>query len=328
MNYPEDTSHIKKWFFKNEKEINDICLKKYNDFKEKFKNYKISIPKYNDIEKTKLYFCYQLTHFCEIKMLKAQIVECAILLYNRFYLKEIILVYDPRILIFTCIILAIKLEGYGRMYKMNEFFSDIDINLDKVLEHENIVCSSLDFELNFLYTKECIYYLKNKFLNYIKKYINKDNELNNSFENICDKIYINTSNDCLKVIENFFITFTYTPSQIALYCFINNIKIYFNIVNADKFILEFITNNNQILFQKLKNKIDELHIKYKNHLDLRNTFDDENTTKQIGETLDMCIDIYELLRKKNSKKSRKKKLNDEDNTQNESNKKVDIKNEN
>ncbi|SBT42213.1 cyclin, putative [Plasmodium ovale wallikeri] len=296
------------------------------DIMEKFKDYNVNIPKYADIEKTKLYFCYQLTHFCDIKRLKSQVVECAIVLYNRFYLKEIILEYDPRILIFTCIILAIKLEGYGRLYKMNEFFSDIDINLDKVLEHENIVCSSLNFELNFLYTKECIFYIKSKFLNYINKYINKDNEIQNSFENICNKIYVNTSDDCLKIIENFFITFTYTPAQIALYCFVNNIKINFNIVNADKFILEFITNNNQILFQKLKNKIDELHIKYKDHLDLRNTFDDENTTRQIGETLDMCIDIYEILRKKKSnKKSRKKKFNSENPTQNESTKKIDVK---
>ncbi|SBS86429.1 cyclin, putative [Plasmodium ovale curtisi] len=326
MNYPDDTSHIKKWFFKSRTEIDNICLKKYNDFKEKFKDYNVNIPKYADIEKTKLYFCYQLTHFCDIKRLKSQVVECAIVLYNRFYLKEIILEYDPRILIFTCIILAIKLEGYGRLYKMNEFFSDIDINLDKVLEHENIVCSSLNFELNFLYTKECIFYIKSKFLNYINKYINKDNEIQNSFENICNKIYVNTSDDCLKIIENFFITFTYTPAQIALYCFVNNIKINFNIVNADKFILEFITNNNQILFQKLKNKIDELHIKYKDHLDLRNTFDDENTTRQIGETLDMCIDIYEILRKKkSSKKSRKKKFNSENPTQNESTKKIDVK---
>ncbi|SCM04855.1 cyclin, putative [Plasmodium chabaudi chabaudi] len=326
MNYPENTSHIKKWFFKSRQEIDDICLKKYNDFKEKFKTYNVNIPKYADIEKTKLYFCYQLTHFCDIKRLQPQIVECAIVLYNRFYLKEIILEYDPRILIFTCIILAIKLEGYGRLYKINEFFSDIDINLDKVLEHENVVCSSLDFELNFLYTKECIFYLKNQFLNYINKYINKDNEVKNSFENICDKIYVNTSLECLKLLENFFITFTYTPAQIALYCFINNIKINFNIVNADKFILEFITNNNQILFQKLKNKIDELHIKYKDHFDLRNTFDDENTTKQIGETLDMCIDIYDILKKKKShKKSKKNKLNNEDNEQNESKKMASIK---
>ncbi|KEG04704.1 cyclin, putative [Plasmodium vinckei vinckei] len=326
MNYPENTSHIKKWFFKSRQEIDDICLKKYNDFKEKFKTYNVNIPKYADIEKTKLYFCYQLTHFCDIKRLQPQIVECAIVLYNRFYLKEIILEYDPRILIFTCIILAIKLEGYGRLYKINEFFSDIDINLDKVLEHENVVCSSLDFELNFLYTKECIFYLKNQFLNYINKYINKDNEVKNSFENICDKIYVSTSLECLKLLENFFITFTYTPAQIALYCFINNIKINFNIVNADKFILEFITNNNQILFQKLKNKIDELHIKYKDHFDLRNTFDDENTTKQIGETLDMCIDIYDILKKKKShKKSKKNKLNNEDNEQNESKKMASIK---
>ncbi|SBT80297.1 cyclin homologue, putative [Plasmodium malariae] len=326
MNYPNDTSHIRKWFFKSRKEIDDICLKKYNDFKEKFKDNNVSIPKYADIEKTKLYFCYQLTHFSEIKGLKPQIVECATVLYNRFYLKEIILEYDPRILIFTCIILAIKLEGYGRLYRMNEFFNDIDINLDKVLEHEDVVCSSLNFELNFLYTKECLYYLKIKFLNYINKYINKDNEIKNSFENICDKIYMTTSDECLKIIENFFITFTYTPAQIALYCFINNIKINFNIVNADKFILEFITNNNQILFQKLKNKIDELHIEYKEHLDFRNTFDDENTTRQIGETLDMCIDIYKILKKKKSyKKSKKKKLNSEDYTQSESSKKIDVK---
>ncbi|GAW82448.1 cyclin homologue [Plasmodium gonderi] len=326
MKYPEDTSHISKWLFRSKKEIDDICVKKYNNFKEKFKDYNVSIPKYAEIEKTKLYFCYQMTHLCEIKNLKPQIVECAIVLYNRFYLKEIILEYDPRILIFTCIILAIKLEGYGRLYKMNEFFSDIDINLDKVLEHENVVCSSLNFEINFLYTKECIFYLKRKLLNYINKYINKDNEVENSFESVCNQIYSKTSDDCLKVIENFVITFTYTPSQIALYCFVNNIKINFNIVNADKFILEFITNNNQILFQKLRNKIDELHVRYKDHLDLRNTFDDENTTRQIGETLDTCIDIYEILKKKkSSKKSRKKKLNSEDYTLNESSKRVDVK---
>ncbi|KMZ91565.1 cyclin likeue [Plasmodium vivax Mauritania I] len=326
MNYPEDTSHMTKWIFKSKSEVDEICLKKYNDFKEKFKDHNVSIPKYAEIEKTKLYFCYQLTHFCEIKRLKSQIVECAIVLYNRFYLKEIILEYDPRILIFTCIILAIKLEGYGRLYKMNDFFNDIDINLDKVLEHENVVCSSLDFEINFLYTKECIFYLKSKFLNYINKYINKDNEIQNSFENICNQIYVNTVQDCLKIIESFTITFTYTPAQIALYCFVNNIKINFNIVNADKFILEFITNNNQILFQKLKNKIDELHVRYKDHLDLRNTFDDENTTRQIGETLDMCIDIYEILKKKkSSKKSKKKKLSSEDCERGEAAKRVDMK---
>ncbi|VWU49789.1 cyclin homologue [Hepatocystis sp. ex Piliocolobus tephrosceles] len=309
MNYPNNTTHVKNWLFSKKEDVDNICLKKYNEFKESLKIHNISIPKYSDIEKTKLYFCYQLTHFCNIKKLKPQIIECAIILYNRFYLNETILEYDPRILIFTCIILAIKLEGYGRLYKINEFFNDIDIDIENVLEHENIVCSSLNFELNFLYTKECIFHLKGKFLKYMNDCINKDNEIKNSFENICEKISINTSHECLKVIENFFITFNYTPAQIALYCFINNIKIHFYIANVDKFLLEYITNNNQILAQKLKNKIDELHAKYIEHIELRNTFDNENTTRQMGETLDMCIDIYDILKKKkkNSIKKLKKK---------------------
>lgn len=325
MNYPEDTTHMKKWFFKSRKEIDNICLKKYNDFKEEFKDYNIKIPKYNDVEKTKVYFCYQLVHFCEIKMLRPHIVECATILYNRFYLKEIILEYDPRILIFTCIVLAIKIEGYGRLYKINEFFNDIDINLDKVLEHENIVCSSLNFELNFLYTKECIFYIKSQFEKYINKYILEADKIDNSMETIINTICFNASKDCIKLIENFYTTFIYTPSQIALYCFTNNIKKNLNIANADMFILEFITNNNQILFQKMKNKIKEMDESYRTYIGLRNTFDDENTTRQIGETLDMCIDIYDILKKKkNLKKSKKKKLDNKEDNVTEPNKKLQV----
>lgn len=63
MNYPEDTTHMKKWFFKSRKEIDNICLKKYNDFKEEFKDYNIKIPKYNDVEKTKVYFLLSVSTF-------------------------------------------------------------------------------------------------------------------------------------------------------------------------------------------------------------------------------------------------------------------------
>ncbi|KEG04700.1 hypothetical protein YYE_00275 [Plasmodium vinckei vinckei] len=126
--------------------------------------------------------------------------------------------------------------------------------------------------------------MKMKHLNPIIKSANSFNpdipHYEDMFKNeLSKKMYVNLAAFFIKkgednvkityVSSNFYNIYLH-PTQIELYCFINNIKINFNIVNADKFILEFITNNNQILFQKLKNKIDELHIKYKDHFDLRN----------------------------------------------------------
>ncbi|KOB63093.1 hypothetical protein PFHG_05671 [Plasmodium falciparum HB3] len=75
----------------------------------------------------------------------------------------------------------------------------------------------------------------------------------------------------------------------------------------------------------MQNKIKEMDESYRTYIGLRNTFDDENTTRQIGETLDMCIDIYDILKKKkNSKKSKKKKLDNKEDNVTEPNKKLQV----
>lgn len=97
------------------------------------------------------YYGRQLVEFCNHKQLPFVSKYNASVLYRRFFTNQSVMNYDPRIIIFTSLSLALKLEEYGLHFTLEKLFGDIPgLNIHEVFRHELIVCNTLRFHLYIL----------------------------------------------------------------------------------------------------------------------------------------------------------------------------------
>ncbi|KAH8584829.1 cyclin domain [Cryptosporidium sp. chipmunk genotype I] len=160
--YPSESHHLKDWVFgsldllKTKKnEINEKARDNWKDVFRQISSENIEIDEMlltsKDEETLITYYGRQLVEFCNHKQLPFVSKYNASILYQRFFTNQSVMDYDPRIIIFTSISLALKLEEYGLHFTLEKLFGDVPgLNIQEVFRHELTVCNTLKFHLYIL----------------------------------------------------------------------------------------------------------------------------------------------------------------------------------
>ncbi|EEA07935.1 uncharacterized protein CMU_030110 [Cryptosporidium muris RN66] len=228
MTFPSESHYLSDWIFESELDIKKIRLQINNRVKNEWIEYlKISnstkdpqnlMLSLEDEELLVLYYGRQLMEFTNHKKLPFVVKYSAALLYQRFYIYQSVMSYDPRIIIFTCISLAIKLEEFGLHFTLEQLFGDVPgLNILQIFQHELIVCNTLKFHLYLINPRNPLEALK---ILYKRYYIETiiDNEKQKELSIILNKViakvelYVLTASQTLCFL-------IYSPSQVALALF-------------------------------------------------------------------------------------------------------------
>ncbi|KAH8740338.1 hypothetical protein FG386_002850 [Cryptosporidium ryanae] len=171
-NYPSESHHLNHWIFSSEDSLRAVkneCNEKARENWRYTFGQSISSGASNgaDLEQLLLttkeeetlvsYFGKQLIEFCNHKQLPFLSRYNASIIYQRFFTHQSVMDYDPRIIIFTSISLALKLEEYGLHFTLEKLFGDVPgLNIRDVFLHELTVCNTLKFHLYILNPRNTI----------------------------------------------------------------------------------------------------------------------------------------------------------------------------
>ncbi|POM82228.1 Cyclin, N-terminal domain protein [Cryptosporidium meleagridis] len=239
--YPSESHHLKEWVFGSldllkakKNEINERAKENWkNEFRQiSSENFEINelLLTSKDEETLISYYGRQLIEFCNHKQLPFVSKYNASILYNRFFTIQSVMDYDPRIIIFTSISLALKLEEFGLHFTLEKLFGDVPgLNIQEVFRHELTVCNTLKFHLYILNPRNTLEGLR---LLYKKYYIdilvvdeNLDNNDHKKTENkknqlisLLSKVILKAETYVLAILHTLCFLI-YTPSQISIALF-------------------------------------------------------------------------------------------------------------
>ncbi|KAJ1608994.1 cyclin H-like protein [Cryptosporidium canis] len=160
--YPSESHHLRDWIFESFTSLQKIRGENNERAREHWRDVfrQISLENF-DLEQLLLtpkeeetlvsYYGRQLIEFCNHKQLPFVSKYNASVLYRRFFTIQSVMSYDPRIIIFTSLSLALKLEEYGLHFTLEKLFGDVPgLNVHEVFRHELTVCNTLRFHLYIL----------------------------------------------------------------------------------------------------------------------------------------------------------------------------------
>ncbi|WKS76237.1 cyclin H-like protein [Cryptosporidium sp. 43IA8] len=239
--YPSESHHLKEWVFgsldllKTKKNyINEKAKENWKDIFRQISSENFEINELlltsKDEETLISYYGRQLIEFCNHKQLPFVSKYNASILYHRFFTNQSVMDYDPRIIIFTSISLALKLEEFGLHFTLEKLFGDVPgLNIQEVFRHELTVCNTLKFHLYILNPRNTLEGLR---LLYKKYYIdilvvdeNLDNNDHKKTENkknqlisLLSKVILKAETYVLMILHTLCFLI-YTPSQISIALF-------------------------------------------------------------------------------------------------------------
>lgn len=265
--WPESSSHYSKWLFKSLDELNSRRSAVYQEARSRLSDAiePDSIPSLEDEIWLTRYFSHQLYKFLSTTNLKETVKETALTFFNRFYLRKSLLEYDPRVVMFTCITLAVKLEDMWRTVHISKLFGSVrDLDIAKVFQMESIVCYVLEFNFHVFHTVDSLYAVKGQCVEYLKSSLDIDDEILGEHGNLILSIYKQSELDCVRMHESPELMFLYTPSQLALSRFVHYCRGQLKAVMSVERFLTTLASTDKL--HSLLTLLDKIHIAYEDHL--------------------------------------------------------------
>ncbi|KFH10768.1 cyclin domain protein, cyclin H family protein [Toxoplasma gondii VAND] len=167
--WPGCSSHFRRWIFRPEAlqalrghthEAACVsllrlkrCRKRASDTSE-VADASASFPSLRSLLDLTEYFAFQLVLICKRKRVKLPVIETACVYLHRFFCMRSPLAFDIRLVIFACLLLALKAEDVARHYSLGDLLGDIaELDIGEVLRLELPVCEALDFHMLVLHTR-------------------------------------------------------------------------------------------------------------------------------------------------------------------------------
>ncbi|AFZ81326.1 cyclin, putative [Theileria equi strain WA] len=292
--WPRNSTHYKNWLIDSPNTLQRIRLDTYNNAlqKIKYKLVDLDVPTFEEEQWLVKYYSYQLSKFLATNHLKTTVKETALTFFNRFFLRKSLLEYDPRLIMFTCTTLAIKLEDMWRTVYVDKLLGHIN-NLDiaKVFEMEPIVCEVLDFNLLVLHTGEPLYTIQESCLQYLKDSLEINDELVGEHLNVIISISKQVEGTSMQMHENPELLFMHTPTQLALANFLYHCKTNLqSVISVETFILKKFLGGNDTKLVPLLSALNNINVKYDEFMAFRDKFSQE--VEKAGSILDKYLKIY------------------------------------
>lgn len=156
--WPFISSHYREWLFSPEQlkeKRATVHAKALKRLEEVDPTVAADAPSADELLVLQQYFALQLLLIFQKKGLKAYALETACLFFHRFFLSVSPLEVDVRLVLFACLLLALKAIDVARHYTLGELLGDIeDLDLGAVVALELPVCEGLHFQLLTLHTRE------------------------------------------------------------------------------------------------------------------------------------------------------------------------------
>ncbi|XP_953228.1 cyclin, putative [Theileria annulata] len=291
FDWVKNSTHYKNWLIDSIDKLNSIQLNTYNNAVKLLqkRKFEYKIPSFNDELWLIKYYSFQLSQFVNSNNLKPSVKETSLVLFNRFYLRRSLLEYDPRIIMFTCITLATKLEDMWRSVYIDKLLYKINnLNITKVFEMESIVCDVLNFNLNILHLNDSIYILIQLLISYIKESLDVDGI--NEYIGIILYMLKEAEMSALIMNESPSLTFLYTPPQLTLSIILQLIKntSLSTILSIESFVLKLLNGDEKNLM-KLLSLTQSIMDEYNEFLAFRNEL---NQSKALPTPKCMVISFY------------------------------------
>lgn len=120
MGFPESSTHFRHWQFASPDELASLRSAGRQGVTEEEQ---LSPEQ----ERLCVEFCGEgLLNICREKKLSYAITSSAIAFYARFFLKRSVMVFDPRKILFTCIVLSAKSQDPSLPLKMKSLLSGVN----------------------------------------------------------------------------------------------------------------------------------------------------------------------------------------------------------
>ncbi|KAK2196553.1 bifunctional Cyclin-Cyclin-like subunit Ssn8/Cyclin-like/Cyclin [Babesia duncani] len=264
LKWPLTSTHYQNWLLPSIDKLREIQLATFERAVSKVKEKGISLemPTIEDEKWLIKYYSFQMHNFLSLHNIKTYVTETALTYFNRFYLKRSLLEYDPRIIMFTCITLAIKLEDMWRTFFVDRLLGSVDdLDITKVFDMESTVCDVLNFNFMILHTADALHTLRTECYTHLKDTLGLDDDILKEHINLILSIYKDAELDCAKMQENSEFLFLYTPPQLATANFIHYCKTKLDaILSVETFISSKLLNNDIAKLENMITMLDSLRV--------------------------------------------------------------------
>ncbi|KAK1933192.1 hypothetical protein X943_002599 [Babesia divergens] len=309
VKWPLSTTHMNSWLLRSVSEFREIQERTLNSALERIKAKGIDsdLPTLEDELWLVRFYAFQLSRFLVANHMKDAVKETALTFFNRFYLMRSMLEHDPRLIMFTCITLAIKLEDVWRNYYVDKLLGAVEgLNVSKVFELEATVCDALNFNFLVLHTHDSMHILRmkcmevcSKFLNilsmfqFLKECLGIDDEILGEHLGLILSVCNDAEKDAVQMHERPEFIFLYTPTQLAVANFVRYSKRKLGtLISVDKFLTNKLLYGNESQLEPLNKVIKDINDSYEEYLTERSTVDSHE--QRAGAILDKYLPLYDV----------------------------------
>ncbi|GFE53299.1 cyclin H [Babesia ovis] len=204
--WPQCSTHITRWLLPSLFQLKELQERTFISALERIKGTKNvdtnELPTFEDELWLVRFYAFQLSRFLAANHLKDSVKETSLTFFNRFYLRRSVLEYDPRLIMFTCITLAIKLEDLWRNYYVDKLLGSVEgLNVLRVFDLEATVCDALDFNFLVLHTSDSMHILRLRCMEYLKESLGIDDEILGEHLNLILSVCTEAEKDCIIMHE-------------------------------------------------------------------------------------------------------------------------------
>lgn len=332
MVFPRDSSHFQHWIFSEfqlRQERNEVWQSAIQRISKQLEDKGVSVNEStflteNECEYLISYFVFQLLFVCSEKHFDYKVTNTAATFLTRFYLKRSVLEYDPRRILITCILLAIKTEDHSMNVTLHQLCDGLitpkkGVRLASVIDSELIVLDAISFNLMVLQPRTAIHYLTSEYYQLYKpsqidsaaspEDRNRWVSSSKAFAQLISEVNREAEQLALRIFENPEVPFLYTPAQIGIACFMHVSE--GRLVDVEKFVSSMFnaSDSKAQLFDCLKPKLLDLRTRIvlmPEARQLKASSDDE-FFQTASKLIKKCDKLTKLLRGKVEKERRHRK---------------------
>ncbi|KAH0485027.1 MAG: hypothetical protein KVP17_002420 [Porospora cf. gigantea B] len=123
MGFPKESTHYRHWIFQSPEHL--VAIREQARAEAQLEALGATLDA--DLERLCVQFCGQgLLDICREKNMSYAITSSAVAFYSRFFLKRSAILYDPRKVLFTCILLAAKSQDPSLPLRMKSLLAGVN----------------------------------------------------------------------------------------------------------------------------------------------------------------------------------------------------------
>ncbi|CDR96829.1 Cyclin-like superfamily protein, putative [Babesia bigemina] len=309
--WPQKSTHFSRWLLPSASSLQEQQQRAFTAalarVKGREEHKEAELPTLEDELWLVRFYAFQLSRFMAANHLKDSVKETALTFFNRFYLRRSMLEYDPRLIMFTCITLAIKLEDMWRNYYVDKLLGSVEgLDIAGVFALEATVCDALEFNFLVLHTSDSMHTIRMRCMEYLKESLGIDDEILGEHLGMILSVCSDAEKDALYMHEDPEFIFLHTPTQLAVANFARHCKKRMgSLLSVSKwvprcthgrgvrFLAKKMLHGDESRLAVLTETLQSINDRFARHMELRASMDAEE--QKAGNILDQYLPLYSTI---------------------------------